>query len=182
MRTRPLRSIRTMLKHTRSGAAFTTSAASIACAIQRYDRAIELNPSDSNILETSSEPLLYLGRTDEAMVQGARQAMGLDRCCPDHFHWQDVLGALGKGRLRRCRFRKCGRWRPIPDGAQKMFAAALSCAGHLDEARTALATFLQDVQSHNAAWGTRKLLAPMWTAPGSLDRWIVDLRRAGMVE
>ena len=62
-------------------------AGEIEQAIARYDQAIALNPSNSEILVASAEPLVYIGRTDEA-IERIKQAMGIDPFYPDWFHWQ----------------------------------------------------------------------------------------------
>ena len=148
-------------------------------AILRYDRAIELNPSDSNILNGSSTPLLYVGRTDEGIAR-IRQAMGVDPFYPDDFHWQMSWALWEKGDCDGAVL-EMQKMATIPDPAQRMYAAALSCAGQRDRARDALAIFLQ---SSNQATlrGERERLATLWSASGSLDRWIEDLRAAGMPE
>jgi hypothetical protein len=69
----------------------------------------------------------------------------------------------------------------IPDGAQRMYAAALSCAGQTEAARKTLAIFLK-TSNQATLHGERERLAPIWAASGSLDRWIDDLRAAGMPE
>jgi tetratricopeptide (TPR) repeat protein len=148
-------------------------------AIQRYDRAIELNPSDSNVLNGSSSPLLYVGRTDEAIAR-IRQAMGIDPFHPDHFHWQMSWALWEKGDCDGA-VREMRKMAPIPDPAQRMLAAALSCAGHAEAARDALAIFLR-TSNQASLQGERERLAPLWAASGSLDRWIEDLRNAGMPE
>jgi TolB-like protein/DNA-binding winged helix-turn-helix (wHTH) protein len=148
-------------------------------AIQRFDRAIELNPSDSNVLNATSSPLLYVGRTDEAIAR-IRQAMGVDPFHPDHFHWQMSWALWEKGDCDGA-VREMQRMAPIPDPAQRMLAAALSCAGRSEAAREALAIFLK-TSNHASLQGERERLAPLWAASGSLDRWIEDLRQAGMPE
>jgi TolB-like protein/DNA-binding winged helix-turn-helix (wHTH) protein len=148
-------------------------------ALQRYDRAIELNPSDSSVLNGSSSPLLYVGRTDEAIAR-IRQAMGVDPFHPDHFHWQMSWALWEKGDCDGA-VREMQKMAPIPDPAQRMLAAALSCAGHSEAAREALAIFLR-TSNQASLRGERERLEPLWAASGSLDRWIEDLRKAGMPE
>jgi tetratricopeptide (TPR) repeat protein len=145
----------------------------------RYDRAIELNPSDSGFLNASSGPLLYVGRTDEAIAR-IRQAMGIDPFFPDDFHWQ-LSWALWEKHDCDGAVLEMQRMATIPDPAQRMYAAALSCAGQTDAARNALAVFLR-TSNQATLRGERDRLAPIWAASGSLDRWIEDLRAAGMPE
>ena len=63
-----------------------TEAGEIEQAIARYDQAIALNPSASNILVGSAAPLIFVGRTDEA-IDRIEQAKGIDPFHPDWFHW-----------------------------------------------------------------------------------------------
>ncbi|TGP67726.1 tetratricopeptide repeat protein, partial [bacterium M00.F.Ca.ET.227.01.1.1] len=44
-----------------------TEAGEVEQALARYDQAIALNPSNSDILVRSTDLLLYVGRTDEAI-------------------------------------------------------------------------------------------------------------------
>jgi tetratricopeptide (TPR) repeat protein len=148
-------------------------------AILRYDRAIELNPSDSSILNGSSGVLLYVGRTDEAIAR-IQRAMGVDPFYPDDFHWQ-MSWALWEKHDCDGAVLEMQKMSPIPDGALRMYAAALSCAGQTEAARKALANFLK-TSNQASLHDERERLAPIWAASGSLDRWIDDLRAAGMPE
>lgn len=148
-------------------------------AIFRYETAIELNPSDSNILNGSSSPLLYVGRTDEAIAR-IQEAMGIDPFYPDHFNWQMSWALWEKGDCDGA-VREMQKMAPIPDPAQRMLAAALSCAGRVENAKEALAIFLK-TSNQKSLRDERERLTPIWGASGSLDRWIKDLRAAGMPE
>ncbi len=156
-----------------------TERGEIEQAIQRYERAIELNPSDSNVLNGSSSPLLYVGRVDEAIAR-IEEAMGIDPFHPDHFHWQMSWALWEKGDCDAA-VSSMRRMDRIPDPAHRMYAAALACAGHVEAAREALAVFLE--HSNQATLSDeRTRYKGIWTAPGSVDRWIEDLRTAGMPE
>ena len=148
-------------------------------AISRYERAIALNPSASNVIAASSSPLLYVGRTDEAIVR-IKQAMGIDPFFPDWFHWQMGWALWEK--------HDCGgsvaamhRMSKIEIPAQRMLAASYSCLGDKQKAHEALSIFL-NTSSQATLRGERERMQKLWTAPGSLDRWVEDLRLAGMPE
>src|SRR5262245_66439294 len=56
-------------------------------ALAQYEQAIDLNPSNSDTLVHSTDSLLMIGRTDEA-IDRIKQAMGIDPFYPDNFNWQ----------------------------------------------------------------------------------------------
>jgi TolB-like protein/DNA-binding winged helix-turn-helix (wHTH) protein len=148
-------------------------------ANQRYARAIDLNPSDANVLNGSASPLLYVGRIEEG-IERIEQAMGIDPFHPDHFHWQ-MSWALWENEDCDASVQSMERMDRIPDPAQRMYAAALACAGDVERAQEALAIFL--ATSNQATLSAeRTRLEGFWTATDSLDRWIEDLRTAGMPE
>lgn len=148
-------------------------------AIIRFEKAVALNPSESSFLNGSSSPLLYVGRTDEG-IERIRQAMGIDPFHPGHYHWQMSWALWQKGDCAgaEAEMRRMDRLSPP---AYRMLAAALACQGKIEEARAALAVFTAK-SSQVTLRGERERMAEMWTAPGALDRWIEDLRLAGMRE
>jgi TolB-like protein/DNA-binding winged helix-turn-helix (wHTH) protein/predicted Zn-dependent protease len=148
-------------------------------ALARFDQAIALHPSNSSTLMGSTDPLLYVGRTDEA-IDRIEQAKGIDPFHPDWLHWQmgwalweknDCRGALAA-------MRKMSR---IPTGARRMLAGIYACLGNEREAKEALAVFLQDSPGQSISQ-ERSKWEKVWTAPGSLDRWIEHMRIAGLPE
>lgn len=148
-------------------------------SVIRYARAIELNPSDSRLLNGSSSPLLYIGRTDEGIAR-IRQAMGLDPFHQEDYLWQLAWGLWQRGDCHEAET-SILKMDNISPGASRMLSAALACQGKIDAARERLAVFTA-ISSQTTLSGERERLAEMWTAPGALDRWIEDLRKAGMAE
>jgi TolB-like protein/DNA-binding winged helix-turn-helix (wHTH) protein len=147
-------------------------------ALAQFDQAIALNPSDSSILVNSAGVLLNIGRTDEA-VDRIELAKGIDPFHPDWFHWQmgwalwerkDCAAALAA-------MRKMSR---IPSGAQRMLAGIHACLGNKQEAREALAVFLKDSPGDSISKQRSQWEKTM--TPESLDRWIADMRFAGLPE
>lgn len=147
-------------------------------AIARYDRAIELNPSNSEILVASTDLLVPIGRTDEAMDR-IRQAMGIDPFYPDWFNWQmawvlydrhDCEGALAALR----------KMADIPTGAYKRLAMIYACLGMEREAKETLAVFLKDTPGASIS-RERRDWAGSYTSP-AFERGLRDLRFAGMPE
>ncbi|MCU9849060.1 winged helix-turn-helix domain-containing protein [Defluviimonas sp. WL0024] len=146
-------------------------------AAASFDKAIELNPSDSDVLVGSTDALLYVGRTDEAIARIER-AKGIDPFHKDWFHWQmgwalwekgDCDGALAAMR----------KMRKIFKGAHRMLAGIHACLGEDEKAQAAYRVFYADsaeptIAEQRAEW------QDVWTAPGSLDRWLEHMRIAGM--
>ncbi|MHA6688259.1 winged helix-turn-helix domain-containing tetratricopeptide repeat protein [Mesorhizobium sp. A556] len=160
-------------------ASIHTEAGEVEQALARYDQAITLNPSNSNSLVQSTDLLLYVGRTDEA-IDRIEQAMGLDPFHPDWFHWQ-----MGWARWEK---KDCGaaltamrKMSRIPSGAHRMLAGIHACLGNEREAKQALAIFLQNSPGESIREERRKW-EKIWTASGSLDRWIEHMRIAGLPE
>jgi len=152
---------------------------SVEQALAQYDQAIALNPSDSHILVMSTNVLLYVGRADEA-IDRIEQAKGIDPFHPDFFHWQMGWALWEKNDCGAAlaAMRKMAR---IPSGAQRMLAGIHACLGNKREAKEALAVFLQNTPGESIS-KERREWDKIWTAPGSLDRWITQMRFAGLPE
>ncbi|TPJ36053.1 winged helix-turn-helix domain-containing protein [Mesorhizobium sp. B2-6-5] len=160
-------------------ASIHTEAGEVEQALARYDQAIALNPSNSDILVRSTDLLLYVGRTDEA-IDRIKQAMGIDPFYPDDFNWQMGWALWEKNDCGAAlaAMRKMSR---IPSGAHRMLAGIHACLGNKREAKEALAVFLQNTPSESIS-KERREWDKIWTAPGSLDRWIEHMRFAGLPE
>ena len=156
-----------------------SEAGEVEQALARFDQAIALNPSDSDILVHSAGVLLNVGRTDEA-IDRIEQAKGIDPFHPDWFHWQMGWALWEKNDCGAAltAMRKMSR---IQSGAYRMLAGIHACLGNEQEAKEALAVFLEDspgetISKERIEW------KKMWTAPGSLDRRIEHMRFAGLPE
>jgi len=148
-------------------------------AIARYDQAIALNPSNSEILVGSTDPLLFVGRFDES-IDRIERARGIDPFYADWFNWQMGWALWEKNDCKAAlmAMRKMSR---IPNGAQRMLAGIQACLGNVREAKEALAVFLQNSPGDSISKQRRKW-EKIWIAPGSLDRWIEHMRIAGLPE
>jgi Tfp pilus assembly protein PilF len=148
-------------------------------ALARFDQAIALNPSNSDILADSTNPLLYVGRTDEA-IDRIKLAMGIDPFYPDWFNWQ-MGWALWEKNDCKAALTAMQKMSRIPPGAHQTLAAIYACLGNERAANEALAVALQDSPGLSIS-KERRTLEKIWTAPGSLDRWIEHMRIAGLPE
>jgi len=145
-------------------------------ALARYDQAIALNPSNSDILVHSATPLLFVGRVDEA-IDRIERAEGIDPFYPDWFNAQMGWALYEKN--------DCGaalaamqKMSKIPIGSYRMLAGIYACLGNVREAKEALAVFLKDSPGDSVHEQRRK-----WekTYTG-IDRWIEHMRIAGLPE
>ncbi len=148
-------------------------------AMASFERAIALNPSASNYLAASTTPLLYAGQTEEA-IDRLNQAMGIDPFHQSWYHWQmgwalweldDCEGALAS-MLRMDKIRK---------GAHRMLAGIYACLGEVEKAQAAYNVFYEDSEEPTIS-EQRIEWQDIWTAPGSLDRWLKHMQIAGMKE
>jgi TolB-like protein/DNA-binding winged helix-turn-helix (wHTH) protein len=155
-------------------------AGEIEQAIARFDQAIALNPSNSEFLVGSTSPLLYVGRTDEA-IDRIELAMGIDPFHLDWFHWQ-MGWALWEKNDCGAALAAMRKMLRIPSGAYRTLASIQACLGNEREAKEALAFFLKDSPGDSSISEERRKWEKIWTAPGSLDRWIEHMRLAGLQE
>jgi TolB-like protein/DNA-binding winged helix-turn-helix (wHTH) protein len=146
-------------------------------ATETYRQASALNPSASNMLVGSSEPLLYLGRFEEGLAVIDR-ALDLDPKHTGWFHWQR---AWALWELNRCAeaLASFQRMAKIPGGAHRMLAATHACLGQKTEAIAALNVFLADNPDATLAAEAEKL-RKTWPNPPSVERWLKAMEFAGM--
>jgi TolB-like protein/DNA-binding winged helix-turn-helix (wHTH) protein len=156
-----------------------TEAGELEQALARYDQAIALNPSRSEILEASSAPLIFVGRIDEA-IDRIKQAMGIDPFHPDWYHW-DMGWALWEKNDCEAALTAMQKMPKIKSGAYRMLAGIYACLGKEREAKEALAAFLKDSPGDTIS-EQRKKWGKLYVRPGNLERWINDMRIAGLPE
>src|SRR5262249_55079216 len=116
---------------------------------------------------------------DEA-IDRIEQAMGIDPFYPGWFHWQ-MGSALWEKNDCSAALAAMQKMSRIPKGAHRTLAVIYACLGNAPAAKEALAVFLQDSPERTIS-KERRELEKLWTAPGSLDRWIEHLRIAGLPE
>ena len=106
------------------------------------------------------------------------KAMGIDPFHPDWFHWnmgwalwekEDCDGALEAMKSMA----------NIPQVAHRMLSVIHACLGEVEKSQDAYQTFNKDLEERTIS-EERELWADVWTAEGSLDRWLDHLRIAGM--
>lgn len=142
-----------------------------------YDKAIALNPSASNYLVASTDLLLYTGQKEEA-IKRLKQAMGIDPFHQDWFHWQmgwalweieDCEGALAS----------MLKMRNLRRSAHRMLSGIYACLGQVEKAQEAYKVYYAEAKEPTIS-EQREEWKDLWTAPGSLERWLDHMRIAGM--
>jgi TolB-like protein/DNA-binding winged helix-turn-helix (wHTH) protein len=155
-----------------------SEAGEVEQALARFDQAIALNPSDSDILVQSSGVLLNIGRVDEA-IDRIERAKGIDPFHPDWFHWQ-MGWALWERDDCDAALDAMQKMSRIPVGAHRMLAGIHACLGNEEEARDALAVFLEE--SPGDSISTQRGQWEKNMTSESLERWIAHMRIAGLPE
>ena len=151
----------------------------MAQANVRFDAAKEMNPSASFVYVGGASPLLYVGNYDAAIAD-IQHAMDIDPLHAEWYHWQ-MGWALWEKKDCEGAWASFQRMTDVPNNARRMLAAIHVCRGDIEAARAEIGQFMQ----HRPGATLAKEYAQskdIWTAPGSLDRWISDLRIAGMPE
>ena len=150
-----------------------------AAALQHYERAAELNPSDSIVFIAMSLPLLFTGQTDRAMDM-LQRAKSVDPLHGDWLSWQ--LG-WAYWQKRECdKGLEAMRAMANPPAVSKtMLAALYVCAGETAKAKDVMAGFLKTRPGYSLADEIR-LNPADWKPEGTRARWLAAMREAGMPE
>ena len=145
-------------------------------SIGEYERALELNPNDADLLAEMVELLGRIGRADDAVVQ-IKRAMRINPHYPDWYLWNLGWAQYLAGQYEEA-LDALNRMSNPPNGVRRISAAVLVRLGRIDEAREVIEAFIAD--------GPDTSLSEMkkWRFQhrAYLDKWIDDLRTAGWTE
>jgi adenylate cyclase len=146
-------------------------------ALLKFDEALQLNPNAPYVRMNMAEVLIYKGRMPEA-VELIQQAMRLDPHHPDWFNWNLAYAQWYEGDCEQglATFRRMGQ---IPNMARRTLAPLLVCLGRVEEARAVIAKFLEDEPDYTLAKHLVRY-RDRFTNPADLERWMNDLRIAGV--
>jgi TolB-like protein len=148
----------------------------VEAAIGAFRRGIELNPSSSLLHGGLADALVFVGDTKEALdvidrMQRIDPLYGFDvKWTTAWALWQDDACAEALEAFQST---------AMPVAANKVLAAIHHCLGDQEKAAQAIEAYL----SQNPTWTLAReeaAEAGMWTAPGSLDRWLAALEAAGL--
>lgn len=151
----------------------------ISQARARYDEAQTINPSFSNVFVGGSTTKIYTGDVKEA-ISDIRHAMSIDPLHPEWFHGQ-LAWALWADDDCDQAHSAMEQMTRVPAVTQKTWAAIHACRGKRADAVSAMSAYLQ-VRPEATLSDERSRLEGVWTADGQVDRWLSDLRQAGMPE
>ena len=148
-------------------------------SIARHEKSIELNPGATNVMASLAETLLYTGRVGEA-IELLHRAMRLDPHHPDWFKW-NLAEALWTAEDCDTALSTMLSMAKIPNMARLTLAAIFVCLGRQEEAKATIGEFLQSEPDYSIA-EVKDKTQYLYKDPAILDRWIADLRTAGLPE
>ncbi|MCU9848931.1 winged helix-turn-helix domain-containing protein [Defluviimonas sp. WL0024] len=148
-------------------------------AITKFRVALQLNPNSADVRASMSEALSYTGQIPEA-ISLIQEAMRLDPHHPDWFNWvlawlQWYTGDCEEG------LASMDRMAQLPNLARRTLASLYVCVGDVPKARSVIHKFLEQEPGYSIA-DVRASLAHKYKKPADLERWIDDLRKAGLPE
>ena len=149
-------------------------------AIIRYQHAAKLNPSSADAMVLSAEPLLFLGREDEAIAM-LQRAIDINPIPPEWYYKSMSFALWAKGKCEEAVkwSKKRSRYRPS-DLRHLMVAQA--CAGELDGAKETAGRHMRTVPGYTVSTYRQRNSISFKHNPQLLDRFLADLAKAGLPE
>lgn len=152
------------------------TAGDMSTANRMYDRAIALNPSASNAIVLSTSPLLYEGRTQEAIAR-VESAIEIDPFHPPWYNWQLAWAYWQDGDCAAAE-EAINRISVLSPQAHGTLAVILHCLDRSEEGQQALAVYAAQ-RADFTLDGERARLEATWEVEEALERWIAALRALG---
>lgn len=148
-------------------------------AIVELEKAVRLNPNAGNAMANLAEALGYVGRSEEA-VELLHRSMRLDPYHPDYFYW--TLAWI-EWEMGRCDdgLATIRQMSDMPSLARRTLAAIHVCLGQMDAARAAITELLEDNPGYSIG-EVKEVFRARLKSPAMLERWLEDLRKAGLPE
>ncbi|MBT8460192.1 MAG: winged helix-turn-helix domain-containing protein [Boseongicola sp.] len=146
-------------------------------SISHFERAAKLNPSDSIVWIGMSVPLLYSGRSEEAL-QALHRAKEVDPLHGDWLRWQ--LG-LAYWQIDECDrgLNEMQSMASPPSASAKAKAALLVCLDRITEAEEVMSAYLDTRQGFTIEIEDASI-PDDWKPDGTRERWLDAMIRAGM--
>lgn len=147
-------------------------------AIGRFEESIRLNPSDSQVLIGFSVALLYVGQNERALAI-LEQAKEIDPLHSDWLYWQQGWAYWQTNQCDKGVSAMTSMANP-PVTSQRMLAALYACLGDKKNAQSALQVYLDKRPDYTMKDEIEKISSGQWEVPGAVERWLDDMRFAGM--
>jgi TolB-like protein/DNA-binding winged helix-turn-helix (wHTH) protein len=146
-------------------------------AIARFERALTLNSSATNVMMGLATPLIYKGRINEGVAL-IEHAMAIDPHHADWYHWFHAWGLFERGDCEAAlaAMQRIGK---LPNEARRTLAVILVCLGRTAEAKAAIGLFMTERPDHSIAI-ERAGEGAKYEDPHALERWLGALRVAGL--
>ena len=141
-----------------------------------FDRALRINPNDTNVLAVSANALVYCERVDEALER-CQRAILLNPNAPDWYWWTLGFSYFHLGRYEEAL--EALERMTAPDKARRVLAATYAHLGRLDEARHEAEEFMKVVPNFSIKEWAR---TEPYTDPNELQRYVDGMRKAGLPE
>lgn len=145
-------------------------------AVHELHTALALNPSAVHALNALASLYLYLGRTDEALDVLAKAEV-IDPLGTFVHHWAKAW-VLWQDRQCEKAFLSLNNISKLPTETYKLLAVINVCLDDQNAAKEAFQTFASKYPDWNSS-KEAKLHSP-WAHQPSLDRWLSELRTAGL--
>jgi adenylate cyclase len=155
------------------------SRGNLTAALQLYEKVMQLNPSFSNVYRAAGATKILLGDIDGAIAD-IEHAIDIDPL-HDWSYKAELARALWADERCDEALQTIQQVPDIPSRTLPYLIVIQVCVGDLDGARTTLARFQEAIPDRTLQFEIDKYDG-VWTAPGVLDRWLGDLRTAGMPE
>jgi len=153
------------------------AAGELDMAIVRYERAIALNSSATNVMMGLANPLVYKGRIDEGVAL-IEKAMSIDPHHADWYHWTHAWALQEQGNCEAA-LAAMQRISKLSNDARLPLAVIQVCLGRIAEARATIELFMLERPDHSIAI-ERTGEGAKYEDPQALERWLGALRVAGL--
>ena len=145
-------------------------------SIAEFDKALQINPTDANLLSWSAEALVYAGRLDDA-IERCHHAIKINPNCPDWYYWIKASALFHQGNYQEALAALNNM--SVPGHAGKLKAAVYAYLGEEEKARAEAMEFIKLVPTFSIReWAQTEHYAN----PAELERYVEGQRKAGLPE
>jgi TolB-like protein/class 3 adenylate cyclase len=141
-----------------------------------YERALALNPYDAEFLVEMAELLVKTGKAAQAVTQ-VKTGMRINPRYPDWYLWNLGWAQYFTGQYDEALAALNKMSNPY-NGVRRTRAAVLVRLGRIEEAREVISKFIET----DLEMTLEEMEARAWKDRDALERWIEDLRTAGLPE